>query len=161
MKKLLVLAAMITLAAPVGFAGKSSGCGLGSNLLAGQSGMVMNVLAITLNGFSSNSTFGVTMGTSGCDSSDTVYNQTQQQEFVAANMDVLAEEMAQGNGQTVAALAELMGCNGAQVDFARLSQAKYETLFSAPEADASAWLGGLKQELSRDVVLSSNCTRIS
>ena len=162
MKKLLVLAAMITLAAPVAFAGKSSGCGLGSQLFAGQSGLVMNVLAATTNGISGNQTFGVTSGTLGCDGNDTVNNQKAQEEFVATNMEVLAEEMAQGNGQYVSALAELMGCDAAaQGQFAQMSQTRYESLFGATNVDANALLGSLKVEISKDAVLSNSCTRVS
>lgn len=158
MKKLLVLAAMLTLAAPLAFAGKSSGCGLGSQLFAGQSGMVMNVLAATTNGSLGNNTFGMTSGTSGCDANDTVYNQQMQEEFVATNYEVLAEEMAQGHGQYVSALAELMGCDAAaQADFARMSQSRYESLFSAPDLAPTALLGNVKAEISQDAVLSSGC----
>ena len=162
MKKLLVLVAMVTLAAPVAFAGKSSGCGLGSQLFAGQSGLVMNVLAATTNGISGNQTFGITTGTSGCDGNDTVYNQQMQEEFVATNMEVLAEEMAQGNGQYVSALAELMGCDvAAQAEFGSMTQSRYETIFSASDQEAKALLGTLKSEISKDALLSSSCKRVS
>lgn len=158
MKKLLVLAAMVTLAAPVAFAGKSSGCGLGQMLFTGQSGLVMNVLAATTNGSFGSQTFGMTTGTSGCDGNDTVYNnQKYQEEFVATNYEVLSEEMAQGHGQYVSALAELMGCDAAaQADFARMTQAQYESLFTAEQAPA-ALLGNVKAEISKDAVLASNC----
>ena len=158
MKKLLVLAAMLTLAAPVAFAGKSSGCGLGSQLFAGQSGMVMNVLAATTNGTAANQTFGITSGTSGCDANDTVYNQKMQEEFVSTNYEILSEEMAQGHGQYVSALAELMGCDAAaRADFARMTQARYESLFSAADQAPASLLGSVKAEISRDAVLASSC----
>lgn len=161
-KKLVMLAVVMTLAAPMAFAGQSSGCGLGAVALQGKSGMLMNLVATFLNGLSGNQTFGITTGTSGCDASDTVYNDTLREEFVAVNFDNLSEEMAQGNGQYVAAMAELMGCDvSARTAFAEMSQTKYETLFSAPDMDAQAWLSGLKQEMAKDAVLSQSCTRIS
>ncbi|HKI96876.1 MAG TPA: DUF3015 family protein [bacterium] len=162
MKKLLVLSAFaLLLAAPTAFAGNSAGCGLGHLLWTGQSGMVANVLGATTNGTFGSQTFGITTGTSGCNANDTVYNQTQQEQFVSANMDKLSTEMAQGNGEYVSALAELMGCNAAaQPEFAHMSQSKYESLF-ASDADAQAWLGTLKAEMSKDAVLSHSCSRIS
>jgi Protein of unknown function (DUF3015) len=163
MKKLLVLVALtVVIAAPSAFAGNSAGCGLGHLLWQGQTGMVPNVLAVTTNGTFGSTTFGITTGTSGCNASDSVYNQQQQEQFVAINYEKLSEEMAQGHGQYVSALAELMGCTAAaHSEFAQLSQAKYETLFSAPEMDAQAFLGGLKGEMSKDAVLAGSCTRVS
>jgi len=163
MKKLLVLVALAVLvAAPSAFAGNSAGCGLGHILFQGQSGMVPNVLGATTNGSFGSQTFGITTGTSGCNQSDSVQNEKVQEDFVAVNYEKLSEEMAQGHGQYVSALAELMGCSAAaHTDFAQLSQSKYETLFSTPEMDAHAMLGSLKGEMAKDAVLSSSCTRIS
>ena len=163
MKKLLVLVALaVLLAAPSAFAGNSAGCGLGHLLWQGQTGMVPNVLGATTNGSFGSQTFGVTTGTSGCNANDSVYNQQQQEQFVAVNYEKLSQEMAQGQGQYVSALAELMGCNAAaHTEFAQLSQSKYETLFSAPDMDAQAMLGSLKGELAKDAVLAGSCTRIS
>jgi hypothetical protein len=163
MKRLLMLSALaVLLAAPTAFAGNSTGCGLGHMLWDGQSGMVANILGATTNGTFGTQTFGITTGTSGCNASDTVYNQTQQEQFVAMNYDKLSTEVAQGNGEYVSALAELMGCNAAaQPEFARMTQSKYESLFAAPQTDARVWLGSLKAEMSKDAVLSSSCTRIS
>lgn len=161
-KKLVMLVVMLALAAPVAFAGRSSGCGLGAVALEGNSGLLMNLVATFLNGISGNQTFGITSGTSGCDASDTVYNDTLREEFVAVNFDNLSEEMAQGDGAYVAAMAELMGCDvNARSAFGEMSQAKYETLFSAPDMDAKTWLTGLEQEMAKDPVLSRSCTRIS
>lgn len=162
MKKLLVLSAFaLMLAAPTAFAGNSAGCGLGHLLFSGQSGMIPNILAATTNGSFGSQTFGITTGTSGCSTSDTAYNQTQQEKFVSANMDKLSTQMAQGSGEYVSAMAELMGCSAsAQPEFARMTQANYESLF-ASDANAHAWLGTLKVEMSRNAVLSHSCTRIS
>ena len=163
MKKLLLLVGLaVVMAAPSAFAGNSAGCGLGHLLFQGQSGMIPNVLAATTNGSFGSQTFGMTTGTSGCNQNDSVQNEKAQEDFVAVNYEKLSEEMAQGRGQYVSALAELMGCNAAaHADFAHLSQTKYETLFSAPEMDAHAMLGTLKGEMAKDAVLSNSCTRIS
>lgn len=162
MKKLLVLSAFaLLLAAPTAFAGNSAGCGLGHMLWSGQSGMIANLLAVTTNGSFGSQTFGITSGTSGCNTSDTAYNQTQQEQFVSANMDKLSTQMAQGNGEYVSAMAELMGCSQAvQPEFAHMTQSHYEALF-ASDADAHAWLGTLKAEMAKNPTLSHSCTRIS
>ncbi len=163
MKKLVILTAALTLlAVPAAFAGNSAGCGLGSIIFEGQSGVVMNVLAATFNGTSGNQTFGMTTGTSNCDASDTVMNEMVQEHFVAMNYENLSGEMAQGQGQYVSAMADLMGCPAAtQEAFARMSQEKYPELFSAPEMDAKRWIVGLKAAMAQDATLASACTRIS
>lgn len=163
MIRLLVLSLAIAIfAVPYAFAGKSSGCGLGSELFKGQSGLVMNVLAATTNGSSGNQTFGMTSGTSGCAGSDTVLNDANQEEFVAVNFENISTEMAKGEGQYVNALAQMMGCSAAvQGDFARVSKEKFEVLFQSPDMEAKAWLGGLKTELAKEPVLAGGCTRLT
>jgi hypothetical protein len=163
MKKLLALSAVLAfLSVPAAFAGTTSGCGLGTQLFKGQSGMVPNVLAVTTNGISGNQTFGVTSGTSGCQADNTVYQEQQQVNFVAANLDNLSEEMAQGQGQYVNALANLMGCPvDLRADFSRFGQDNYESLFSAPQPEPQVFLNGLKGELRKDAVLSRGCTGLA
>lgn len=161
MKKLAILAAMVmVLGAPFAWAGSDSGCGLGQMVFEGQSGLAPNVIAVTLNATGS-ATFAVTTGTSGCDASKTVYNEMLQEHFVATNFEALSTEMARGEGQYLAALGELMGCEAAvQPELARLGQSQYENLFTAGEMDAKIWLGGLKQEMAKQPALAGGC-RIS
>ena len=151
MKKLVILTAALTLlAVPAAFA-KSTGCGLGSMLLEGQSGLVMHIVVTSLNGTSGNQTFGLTTGTSNCDASETVMNEMMQEQFVTVNYENLSGEMAQGQGQYVTAMADLMGCPAAaQGTFARMSQEKYPELFSAPEMEAKRWIVGLKAAMAQD-----------
>lgn len=162
MKKVLLLAAVVgLLTAPVAFAGQTSGCGVGTQLFKGQSGMVPNLLAVTTNAILPN-TFSMTSGTVGCDADATVYNQQRQVEYVAANLGILSEEMAQGQGEHVTALADLMGCPvNLQGDFSRVSQEKYPELFPTADMEANSFLEGLKSEMAKDPVLASGCTRIS
>lgn len=163
MKKILLICiAIMILAVPQVFAGKSSGCGLGQSVFEGQSGLFPNVLAATTNGTSGNQTFGMTSGTSNCDQNDTVQNEKMQEHFVATNFENISDDMARGEGQYIAAMADLMGCSSAvQVDFARVSQEKYEVLFGASSVDAKTWLGGFKSEMAKNPALAAGCGRIS
>ena len=163
MKKLVILTAALSLfAVPAAFAGTTSGCGWGSQLFKGDTGAASNILATSFNGTSSNNAFGITFGTSGCDPSDAVMNEVEEEEFVAINFENISTDMAKGQGQYVNALASLMGCSaGAQGEFAKVSQEKYGVLFSAPNMDSKAWLAGLKTELAKDSRVAGQCTRIS
>jgi hypothetical protein len=112
MKKVLgILVALGLLAAPVAFAKQEGpGCGLGAKVWTGQKGMITHLSAATTNNLISPQTSAITSGTSGCDSDTTVWQDQQQRVFVAANLGSLSQDMAQGHGQYLNALAGLMGC---------------------------------------------------
>ena len=71
MKKLCLVAVLAALPA-VAMADNVGQCGWGSKLMAGQSGVVPQVAAVTTNGTFGNQTFGITTGTSGCTQDGTV-----------------------------------------------------------------------------------------
>ncbi len=77
MKKKIAIAALMTLA-PMSMAmaagPNSIGCGVGTIIWNGQSGVAPQVLAATTNGTLGNQTFGVSTGTLGCAQNGTVSN---------------------------------------------------------------------------------------
>jgi hypothetical protein len=164
MKRMLVLLGLLGMAlgTTAMAANDGPGCGLGTQLFKGQSGLIPMSLAATTNGISGNQTFGMTSGTSGCKSDGVILNEKEQEAFVATNLSALNQEMAQGQGQHVTALASLLGCPAAvRGDFARMSQESYGTVFAQPDAQAGAVLASLKDELGRRPTLASSCSRIS
>jgi len=119
MKKLIItgIAAMVigTLALPgishaVPQAQENTGCGLGAMLIGDKGNdYLLGQLAMTfLNGFSSNGTFGITSGTSNCAKPSRVVQNEKLNNFVAANMDSLAQDIASGKGESLNTVAELM-----------------------------------------------------
>ncbi len=137
------------------------GCGLGAQIWQGQSGVVPMVLAVTTNG-TGFQTFAITSGTSGCKADGVVLKDKEQEAFVATNLEALNQEMAQGQGQHVAALASLMGCpTSVQGAFAEMSQTTYGTVFAQADTSATVVLASLKDEMGRRPVLASSCTRLS
>jgi hypothetical protein len=161
MKRFVLLASFVALSALPVFAGPDAGCGAGSMLITGN-GKIRNLFAITTNHSFGSQTFGITSGTSGCTSSSIVKTEVEQRIFVAANLANLSQEMAQGQGQYVSALAGLMGCPAAaQGEFAKLSQERYGALFPAADAHPDAVLASLKVELARHPALAASCTRLA
>ena len=141
-------------------ADEGAGCGLGKQLFDGQSGLVPNVLAATTNGSSGNNTFGMTSGTSGCDADSVILNDQEQAIFVAANFDNLSQDAAQGGGEYLRSLANLMGCStSAYSELAGMTRANHAALFgvAAPEA----MLDGLKEKMAASPALSAACGRLS
>jgi hypothetical protein len=164
MKRVIVALAFLGLAfgSSAFAANEGPGCGLGSNLFKGQSGVLPMTLAATTNGISGNQTFGMTSGTSGCKADSVIMNEKEQEAFVAANLSTLNQEMAQGQGAHVTALASLMGCpTAAQGEFARVSQESYGAVFASTDVQAGAVLASLKDEMGRHPVLASSCSRLS
>lgn len=148
MKKLLTIAAttlalastsvsadvVAELTAP-GTGNSNTGCGLGSILIKKQDSVLLQVVASTLNGTSGNQTFGITTGTSGCKKTKLALND-RAQDFIAGNMDQLSREIAQGHGESVNTLAELLNVSDAQT-FAANLQKNYNAIYSSADVQMS------------------------
>ncbi len=122
MKRILVFAVVLVLsvmlvssafAAAKGGSGKARknvGCGLGTMLFQNNAdeSSLLQAFQATTNSTSGNQTFGVTTGTSECDQPSAFVKNDRLNEFVVANMDNLAKEIAMGRGETLDAFAELL-----------------------------------------------------
>ncbi|ABB45271.1 conserved hypothetical protein [Sulfurimonas denitrificans DSM 1251] len=134
MKKILVsIAAVVALSSAV-MAGVNSqtGCGLGSVIIKDDSSAVLLALQATTNGTSGNQTFGITSGTLGCKKTQFVMNE-RAEEFVASNMDQLAKEIAQGHGESVDTLAELLEVSD-KATFSASLQTNYNNIYATQNA---------------------------
>lgn len=111
MKKLLAFAAFaVAFSASSAFAIDSTGCGLGSIIFKGQSGLIPQVLAVTTNGSFANQTFGISTGTSGCDQNGRISGGTGKTfAFLEKNLEQFAVDAARGHGETIDTVASLMG----------------------------------------------------
>jgi hypothetical protein len=85
----------------------AAGCGLGGMVIGDQPGMIQ-LVATFLNGLCGNQTFGITSGTLGCEAPRKTAKNDRLNEFVVANMDNLAKDIAKGEGETLETFAELM-----------------------------------------------------
>jgi hypothetical protein len=116
MKKVLIVAvAMASLviagAAFAGQARNNTGCGLGTLLFKdnADNATLLQAFQFTTNAFLGTATFGITFGTSECQQPKNFVSNDKASEFMVANMDNLAKDIAQGRGVTLDAFAELMG----------------------------------------------------
>lgn len=114
------------------------GCGVGTNIFKGQTGLGPHSTAYTINGtFSQPSA--ITTGTSGCTSESMVMNDGERRLFVSANYDELAKQSARGQGDLLVSLAAMSGVNN-NVDFQKLMQAHYQDLFANTSQNSIALL---------------------
>ncbi|MFT5046018.1 MAG: hypothetical protein ACI8UP_002996, partial [Porticoccaceae bacterium] len=112
MKKLIVSSVVVLLSVmPLAHAENTgAGCGLGSVIMEGKDGKGANIAASIFNVFPIPNTFFMTTGGGimGCDPTQTVQNDQATEIFVARNMDQLSTEAAQGGGDYLNVLADLM-----------------------------------------------------
>ena len=145
MKKLLVLAVLLLVATPVlaGQARSNTGCGLGSLLWEDKSdgSVISQSLQATTNGIFGNQTFGITSGTLGCDQPANIIKNDRMLAFTADNMDLLARDIAAGQGETLDTLAELMEVPVAERPvFAATLQANFDQIFLTGQETAGVVL---------------------
>ena len=136
MKRMIFIALSVALVSGSAFAGKkynAQGCGLGSMIFKEDS-LVHNILGATTNGSSANQTFGMSTGTLGCETSD-VKNIASQEVFIEANRVALANDIARGNGETLAGLSEMYGCDSQKMG--PVLQKNYKNIFNNQRAPAS------------------------
>jgi hypothetical protein len=118
-----------------GQARSNTGCGLGSLLFKNNAdnSTILQTFQATTNGIYGNQTFGITTGTSECQQPKNFVSNTQLNEFMVANMDNLARDIAQGRGETLDAFAELMGVpTEKRPEFYQQLQSGFTRIFTAP-----------------------------
>ena len=108
MKK--TIATLLILAAPLAYADKQHnvGIGLGTTVFEGHDGLVSQVCAATTNALFGNQTFAVTSGTSGANKPAELWASKQLNDFVEENMDSLAQDIAQGQGESLEAICSIL-----------------------------------------------------
>ena len=132
-----------------------AGCGLGSLVLK-EDTMMMQVFAATLNG-TGVQTFGITTGTSNCKVQKADLAEMEQKVFVEANLASLTKEAAQGEGHSLRAFAEVLGCSDQFAAFAKMGQDRYDSLFSSGEPETV--LLNYRNAVTSNTELSSSCDR--
>lgn len=131
------IALLFALAGSISFsvANPQTGCGLGDLVIKNPDSTVMYVLNWTTNNTFGLQTFGISSGTLGCSSPKFAYNE-RVQEFVAANIDALSKEMAQGKGENLDALAELLAIEDKDLFKSKL-QENYLLIYASKDVKMS------------------------
>lgn len=152
MKKTIAFVALTGLALPgLAMAKDSSGCGVGTIIFDGESGVAPQVLAVTTNGTLGNQTFGISSGTLGCDQQGTIDSLA---EFTADNMDKLAADAAAGEGETLVTARDLMGIDAEhQERFNQKMQENFDRIFSSTDTTAEQVVDSMEQVIAEDTQL--------
>jgi hypothetical protein len=160
MKKLIAVAVISALPG-IALADSVGGCGWGSKVFDGQSGVAPQVLAVTTNGTFGNQTFGITSGTSGCSQNGAVRSEWKTAMFIDGNKERLAREMSVGNGEALDSLAHLIGIRDEhRASFNRVAQKNFGRIFPTGDASTEQVVAGLKQVLAADGELAQYAASI-
>lgn len=153
-KKTLASAILLTASsASFAVAPGGSDCGWGNMLMEGQSGHVFHFLASTTNGTSGNATFGMTTGTNGCavDGSLTYGGKS----LIASIMGEFSEDVAQGQGEAVNAVAVSMGVEKTDREhFVKVMHDNFSQLFTSAEVTSSEVYDNMISVMQNDATLS-------
>lgn len=152
MKKLIAAAALISASSFAMADNGPAGCGLGTAVVFPDANeWHEHVLAATTNGTSGNQTFGMTSGTLGCESANGPLKAAEA--FMNDNMDQLAADSARGQGETLDALAQVMGVEAADTAAFRATvQSNFDSMFTT-EATAGDAFRSLTKAMSQDKAL--------
>ena len=124
-----------------------AGCGLGT-MVMGQNGN--QVLAATSNGTSGNQTFGITSGTSNCTDHGAVTVSNRIPMYIEVNKLALAKEASRGQGEAIAGLAALYGCDDRKMGTAL--KTNYNKIFEETQMSPA----GIRKNID-EIALSQSC----
>jgi len=113
-----------------------AGCGWGTSLWEGKTGVMAHISAATTNGSSANQTFGISSGTAGCDATEKVTSNAKIEKFVAANMENLATDIAKGSGEYLDTLATLYEINS-DSEFSNLLQKNFSKIYTSDSVSSN------------------------
>lgn len=155
MKKIILSAVLATASVSSFAAYGPAGCGLGSEVIFKDANeWHEHVLAATTNGTSGNQTFGMTSGTLGCDIPDAPLAGGVAL-FINDNLEPLAVDSAKGEGETLNALAELIGVDAAdKADFNQEIQANFDVIFASADVTSESAYQDIVKVMERSPVLA-------
>lgn len=154
MKKLFAVALLAS--SSVVMADQDVGCGWGTMVWAGQSGVVPKILAATTNGTSYNQTFGITSGTAGCQADGVITSGARLSMFMGTNSERLARDMSVGQGESLNVLADLMGVKAQdKALFFKTTQQHFSVIFADKNQKVADILASLRQVMAQDSILAT------
>ncbi|MFO8142709.1 MAG: DUF3015 family protein [Marinobacter sp.] len=149
MKKL-IAGAILLGASSMAFA--QPGCGVGAMIWKGQSGIAPHVLAATTNASFGNQTLGMTTGTLGCQTNESVQSMAM---YMESNIDKVARDMSRGAGENLDTLAVLLGVDTTDRDaFRKVLQDNFAAIFPNSDTTSGEAVDAIVALLEQDQSLS-------
>lgn len=138
-------------------AGGDAGCGLGS-LIFKENTVMSQTAASTTNATFANQFFAITSGTSNCSRNGFALNEKKEIYFAEGNLPQLRLDVARGEGETLSAMADVLGCSKEVAkEFGSTAQAGFEAIFPNAATLPAEFLDNLKSELKKNSSLRDSC----
>lgn len=154
MLKKLAFAAALAATSSLAMADKDVGCGVGTQIWEGKTGVVPKILAATTNGILTNQLLGISFGTLGCGQGGTVTAQVVS--FTNNNAESLARDMAVGQGESLNVLAELMQIKAEdKAHFFSTAKANFAEIYAEDNQNTLQVLASLQKVMAEDTVLKA------
>ncbi|WP_425917716.1 DUF3015 family protein [Acinetobacter sp. TSRC1-2] len=154
MLKKIMLAAVLVTGSSMAMADNDVGCGIGSQVWAGQSGIIPKLLAGTTNVLFTNQWIGITFGTLGCSQGGRVTAQVVT--FTNENAETLARDMSVGEGESLNVLAELLNIKAEdKARFFAVSKQNFSEIYSDKNQNTLQVLTSLQTVMAKDEVLKA------
>ena len=135
-------------AAPYG----TAGCGIGALVFKDQPGKIQ-IVAATLNNIISPQTSAITSGTSNCYEDD---SRAEAAMYVTINEQALKNDIARGNGETLAGLGKILKCENSDLLAITLQQ-NYGTIFPASDVPAADVAKSIENSIVGNGDLAKSC----
>jgi hypothetical protein len=156
MKRIALALGLVLATAGMAHADNDIGCGVGTQIMKGQKGLAPKLLGSFTNGLTFQSV-SITFGVMGCNGRNTVGADAELRKFAAGNLDHLARDMANGEGETLTAFALLLGVRAEDhARFAALAQSHFAELFPSEATTAGEMLTSLEALLARDEAFAAD-----
>lgn len=139
-----------------------AGCGLGALLFKGEQVVWKQILAATTNGTFGNQTFGISTGTLECTPKAAKGMKKAENfmpKFIEANKFAVEEDIARGNGETVAVIADLMGCGDSDAVGPAL-QEQFVRIFPTTQVSSTEVSGSILSVMRESPALTQSCKNL-
>lgn len=146
-----ILLATLLVVAPLSAAKADNdiGCGVGTQIFAGQSGPLQKLAASLTNAMLFQSV-SITFGLLNCGSlNDTISASAQTRHFAATNIDALARDAAMGGGESLDTLAALLEVEDTEA-FGQFAQTNFDALFPTATVTSEELLVSLDRLMAAD-----------
>ena len=130
-KKVLAVTAAVLVGTSASMFADNIGPGLGRVLLKGKSGKLWEFVGTTLNGLGGNGMFAITFGTSGYEKGAEIAL-VDTNNFIAENMDQLANDIAMGDGEYLDVLSDMLAVSD-KAAFKNTLQANFNDIYSSSD----------------------------
>lgn len=158
MKKFILAACLASLSSVASADDAGPGCGVGSIIFEGESGVGPNILAATTNQFVGQ-TYSMTSNTLGCDTTIPIGSNPAVAIYLDENLDSVAQDMARGEGEALVSLAQVIGISPAeQPEFFSTVQSQFDTIFAGEQVTRGSVMQNLYAVLEKNENLSKYVT---